>query len=36
MSNKNLTVEVYKKDKRITNRSESVRWGNNKPGLRLV
>ena len=33
---KNLTIEVYKKDKRIKNRSESVRWGNNKPGLRFV
>jgi len=33
---KNLTIEVYKKDKRIKNRSDSVRWGNNKPGLRFV
>ena len=31
-----FTIEVYKKDKRITARSESVRWGNNKPGLRFV
>ena len=36
MSNKQFTIEVYKKDKRIKNRSESVRWGNNKPGLRFV
>ena len=35
--NKNkFTVEVYKRDKRITKRSESVRWGNNKPGLRFI
>ena len=31
-----FTIEVYKKDKRITARSDSVRWGNNKPGLRFV
>jgi aspartyl-tRNA synthetase len=30
------TVEVYKKDKRITYRSRTVRWGKNKPGLRFV
>tara|TARA_B100001059_G_C17631914_1_gene474878 strand:+ start:55 stop:387 length:333 start_codon:yes stop_codon:yes gene_type:complete len=31
-----FTIEVYKKDKRITSRSDSVRLGNNKPGLRFV
>ena len=31
-----LTLEVYKKDKRIKSRSRSVRWGKNKPGLRFV
>ena len=31
-----FTLEVYKKDKRITSRSRSVRWGMNKPGLRFV
>ena len=31
-----FTIEVYKKDKRITARSDSVRWGKNKPGLRFV
>ena len=31
-----VTLEVYKKDKRIKSRSESVRWGKNKPGLRFV
>jgi len=31
-----FTVEVYKKDKRITSRSRSIRWGMNKPGLRFV
>jgi len=30
------TVEVFKKDKRITSRSRSVRWGMNRPGLRFV
>ena len=36
MENNKLTLEVYKKDKRIKSRSETVRWGNNKPGLRFV
>tara|TARA_B100000927_G_scaffold52975_1_gene39930 strand:- start:401 stop:781 length:381 start_codon:yes stop_codon:yes gene_type:complete len=36
MSDKQFTVEVYKKDKRIKKRSKSVQWGNNKPGLRFV
>tara|TARA_Y100000592_G_scaffold3363_1_gene4856 strand:+ start:2752 stop:3132 length:381 start_codon:yes stop_codon:yes gene_type:complete len=36
ISDKQFTVEVYKQDKRIKNRSDSVRWGNNKPGLRFV
>ena len=36
MSNNKFTLEVYKKDKRIKSRSESVRWGKNKPGLRFV
>jgi len=31
-----FTVEVYKRDKRISRRSESVRYGKNKPGLRFV
>ena len=36
MSNNKFTLEVYKKDKRIKSRSKTVRWGNNKPGLRFV
>ena len=36
MKNKQFTVEVYKRDKRITKRSESVRCGNNKAGLRFI
>ena len=37
MSNENkFTVEVYKKDKRIKWNSDTVRWGNNKSGLRFV
>jgi hypothetical protein len=36
MLNNKFTVEVYKKDKRIKSRSKTVRWGNNKPGLRFV
>ncbi len=36
MSSNQFTLEVYKKDKRIKSRSESVRWGKNKPGLRFV
>lgn len=36
MENKKFTLEVYKKDKRIKPRSETVRRGNNKPGLRFV
>lgn len=31
-----FTVEVFKKDKRIKSRSKTVRWGNNKPGLKFV
>ena len=31
-----FTIEVYKRDKRISNKSESVRYGKNKPGLRFV
>jgi len=30
------TVEVYKRDKRITYKSNTVRYGKNKPGLRFV
>ena len=36
MSSNQFTLEVYKKDKRIKSRSQSVRWGKNKPGLRFV
>ena len=36
MSDKQFTIEVYKKDKRITARSKSVQWGVNKPGLRFI
>ena len=36
MSDKQFTIEVYKKDKRITRNSDSVRWGKNKPGLRFI
>ena len=36
MSDKQFTVEVYKKDKRISWKSDSVRWGKNKPGLRFI
>lgn len=36
MSNNKFTLEVYKSDKRIKSRSESVRWGKNKPGLRFI
>ena len=36
MSDKQFTVEVYKKDKRISWQSKSVRWGKNKPGLRFI
>jgi hypothetical protein len=37
MINENkFTVEVYKKDKRIKWNSDTVRWGNNKSGLRFV
>ncbi len=31
-----FTIEVFKRDKRVTARSKSVRWGNNKPGLRFI
>ena len=31
-----VTLEVYKKDKRIKSRSNTVRWGKNKPGLRFI
>jgi hypothetical protein len=31
-----LSAEIYKKDKRITSRSNSIRWGKNKPGLRFI
>jgi len=31
-----FTVEVYKRDKRITYKSNTVRYGKNKPGLRFV
>ena len=31
-----LTLEVYKFDKRIKRHSKTVRWGNNKPGLRFI
>jgi len=36
MSTNQFTVEVFKKDKRISSKSKSVRWGRNKPGLRFV
>ncbi len=36
MSINQFTVEVFKRDKRITSRSKSVRLGINKPGLRFV
>jgi len=36
MSNNKFTLEVYKSDKRIKSRSQTVRWGKNKPGLRFV
>ena len=36
MSINQFTVEVFKRDKRITSKSKSVRWGRNKPGLRFV
>jgi hypothetical protein len=36
MSINQFTIEVFKQDKRITSRSNSVRWGKNKPGLRFV
>lgn len=36
MPTNQFTIEVFKRDKRITSRSESVRWGKNKPGLRFV
>ena len=36
MSDKQFTIEVYKKDKRITRKSKSVSWGKNKPGLRFI
>ena len=31
-----FTIEVYKRDKRISYKSKSVRYGKNKPGLRFV
>ena len=31
-----FTIEVYKLDKRISNKSRSVRYGKNKSGLRFV
>lgn len=30
------TLEVYKLDKRIKKNSKSIRWGNNKTGLRFI
>ena len=34
--NNQFTVKVYKRDMRITKRSQSVRHGNNKVGLRFI
>lgn len=31
-----FTIEVFKRDKRITSKSKSIRWGKNKAGLRFV
>ena len=36
MPTNQFTIEVFKRDKRISSRSKSVRWGKNKPGLRFV
>jgi len=36
MQNNKFTLEVYKKDKRIKPHSKTIRWGNNKPGLRFI
>ena len=36
MTTNQFTVEVYKKDNRITSRSKSIRSGKNKTGLRFV
>ena len=34
--NNQFTVEVYKSDKRIKSKSRTVRYGNNKVGLRFI
>ncbi len=36
MNSRKYTLEVYRKDKRIKRNSNSVKWGKNKEGLRLI